>query len=192
MASDTENVSIWLCHHELSLICYQATSRLNVGQRFACLLWHFYIFQIMLIIFVSQDDTNINKWCHHRGSRRISPSLNMILLVYYRKKKQKKHQMYPQLICMQPGHTNQHWAYWVNHMEAYHYNDIIIGTMASQITSLMIVYSTVYSGADQRKNKSSKSLAFVQGIHRWPVNSLHKWPVMRKMFPFGEVIMNCP
>ena len=42
-----------------------------------------------------------------------------------------------------------------------HYNDVIIGTIASQITSLTIVYSNVYSGADQRKHQSSASLAFV-------------------------------
>ena len=41
-----------------------------------------------------------------------------------------------------------------------------MGAMASQITSLTIVYSTVYSGADQRKHQSSASLAFVTGIHR--------------------------
>ena len=70
-----------------------------------------------------------------------------------------------------------------------HYNDVIMGTMASQITGLMIVYSTVYSGADQRKLQSSASLAFVRGIHRWPVNSPHKWPVTWKMFPFDDVIM---
>ena len=63
----------------------------------------------------------------------------------------------------------------------FHYNDVIMGTMASQITSLTIVYSTVYSGADQRKLQSSASLAFVWGIHRSPVNSQHKWPVTRKM-----------
>ena len=62
--------------------------------------------------------------------------------------------------------------------------------MASQITSLTIVYSTVYSGADQRKHQSSASLAFVRGIHRGPVNSPHRWPVTRKMFPFDDVIMN--
>ena len=62
--------------------------------------------------------------------------------------------------------------------------------MASQITSLTIVYSTVYSGADQRKHQSSTPLAFVQGIHRGPVNSPHTWPVTRKMFPFDDVIMN--
>ena len=61
--------------------------------------------------------------------------------------------------------------------------------MASQITSLTIVYSTVYSDADKRKHQSSASLAFVRGIHRWPVNSLHKWPVTRKMFPIDDVIM---
>ena len=38
--------------------------------------------------------------------------------------------------------------------------------------------------------KSSASLAFVRGIHRWPVNSPHKWPVTRKMFPFDDVIMS--
>ena len=63
-----------------------------------------------------------------------------------------------------------------------HYSDIISGAMASQITSLTIVYSTLYSGADQRKHQSSASLAFVRGSHRWPVNSPHKWPVTRKMF----------
>ena len=70
-----------------------------------------------------------------------------------------------------------------------HYNDVIMSTMASQITSLRIIYSTVYSGADQRKHQSSASLAFVRGIHRSPVNSLHKWPATRKMFPFDDVIM---
>ena len=64
-----------------------------------------------------------------------------------------------------------------------------MGTMASQITSLTIVYSTVYSGADQSKHQSSVSLAFVKGIHRWPVNSPHKEPVTRKMFTFDDVIM---
>ena len=64
-----------------------------------------------------------------------------------------------------------------------------MGAMASRITSLTIIYSTVYSGADQRKHQSSVSLAFVRGIHRCPVNSPHKWPVMRKMLPFEVVIM---
>ena len=71
----------------------------------------------------------------------------------------------------------------------YHYGDVIMDAMAPQITSLTIVYSTVYSGADQRKHQGSASLGFVRGIHRWPVNSPHKGPVTRKMFPFDDVIM---
>ena len=67
--------------------------------------------------------------------------------------------------------------------------EVIMGSMASQLTSLTIVYSTVYSAADQRKHQSSASLAFVRGIHRGLVNSTHKWPVTRKMFPFDDVIM---
>ena len=70
-----------------------------------------------------------------------------------------------------------------------HYGDVRMGTIASQITSLTIVYSTVYSDADQRKHQSSASLAFVWGIHQGPVNSPHKWPVTRKLFPFDDVIM---
>ena len=62
--------------------------------------------------------------------------------------------------------------------------------MASQITSLTTVYSTVYWGADQRKHQSSASLAFVWGIHRWPVISPHKGTVTRIMFRFNDVIMN--
>ena len=64
-----------------------------------------------------------------------------------------------------------------------------MSTMASQITGVSIVYSTVCSGADQRKHQISASLAFVRVIHRWPVNSPHKWPVTRKMFSFDDVIM---
>ena len=64
-----------------------------------------------------------------------------------------------------------------------------MGTVASQVTSLTIFYTTVYSDADQSKHQSSASLAFVWGIHRVPVNSPHKWPVTRKMFPLDYVIM---
>ena len=70
-----------------------------------------------------------------------------------------------------------------------HYGDVTMGAITSQITSLMIVYSTVYSGADQSKHQSSASLAFVWEIHRGPVNFPHKWPVTRKMFPFDDVII---
>ena len=59
-------------------------------------------------------------------------------------------------------------------LEMAHKSDDIMGAMASQITSLTIVYATVYSGADQRKHRNPASLAFVRGIHRWTVNSPHK------------------
>ena len=77
----------------------------------------------------------------------------------------------------------------INMFIIFHYSDVIMGAMASQITNLTIVYSTVYSGADQRKHQRSALLAFVWGIHRWPVKSPHKWPVTRKMLPFDDVIM---
>ena len=57
-----------------------------------------------------------------------------------------------------------------DHQFAHNYSDVIAGAMVSEITSLTIVYSTVYSGADQRKYQSSASLAFVMEIQRWPVN----------------------
>ena len=61
----------------------------------------------------------------------------------------------------------------------YHYSELIMGAMAFQITSIMIVYSTVYSGADHRKHQSFAS----------PVNSPHKWPVTRRKFPLDDVII---
>ena len=71
-----------------------------------------------------------------------------------------------------------------------HYNDVIMNAMTSQITSHMVVYSTIYSGTDQRRQQSSASLAFVRGIHRWRVNSPHKGPVTQKN-PFTDVITRC-
>ena len=61
-----------------------------------------------------------------------------------------------------------------------YYSDVIMSMMASQITSLTIVYSTVYWCADRRIHQSSAS----------PVNSRHKWPTTCKMFPFDDVIMH--
>ena len=76
-------------------------------------------------------------------------------------------------------HISWHVAHWIDliiswlhfHMSSplqWRHN----GVMASQITSITIVYSTVYSAADQRKHQSSASLAFVRGIHRWPVTQM--------------------
>ena len=77
------------------------------------------------------------------------------------------------LICMKFSNSRELYV-WIRLY--YHYYDVTMSKMASRITSLAIVYSSVYSGADQR-------------THRWPVNSPSKGPVMRKMFPFDDVIM---
>ena len=87
------------------------------------------------------------------------------------------------------GLLHCHWVYLITHwglvMHIYiskltiiisdHYSDVTMGMMASQVTGVSIVCSTVCSGTHQRKHQSSVSLAFVRGIHRWLVNSLHKW-----------------
>ena len=70
--------------------------------------------------------------------------------------------------CMPPVHVQIHCS------------NVTMGTMASPITSLAIVYSTFYSGTDQRKHQSSAPLAFVREIRRSPVNSPHKWLVTCK------------
>ena len=122
-------------------------------------------------------------------------SLTIVYSIVYSDADQRKHKMFPISIrikevsyiitltpCM-PSRTMRPLRV------PAHYSDVIMGAIASQITSLTIVYSAVYSDADQRKHQSSASLAFVGGIHRRPVNSPHKWPVTRKMFPFDDVIM---
>ena len=81
------------------------------------------------------------------------------------------------------------WGHAVSQDSGTRNNDVIISPIASQITSLTIVYSTVYSDADQRKHQISASLAFVRVIYWLPVNSPHKGPVSRKMFSFDEVFM---
>ena len=64
-----------------------------------------------------------------------------------------------------------------------HYNDVILSVMASQVTSLTIVYSGVYSGADQIKPQSFASLAFARG--EFPAHRANKV----EMFPFDDVVM---
>ena len=67
----------------------------------------------------------------------------------------------------------------------FHNSDVIMTTMAYQITGVSAVFSAVCS--DQRKHQ--RSAAFVRGTHRCPVDSPHKGQVTRKMFPFDDVIM---
>ena len=72
-----------------------------------------------------------------------------------------------------PAFTNHMYASW-SYMCS-HYNAVIMSAMASQITSLTIVYSTVYSGADQRKYQSSAPQAFVWGFDRWIPRTKGQW-----------------
>ena len=103
--------------------------------------------------------------------------------------------------CIRWGTSSWAWSFPQNHHMpsisrnchkdgTLYYSDVIMDKMASRITSLSIVYLSVHSGEDHSKHQSSASLAFVRGIHRWPVNSPHKGPVTRKMFPFDDVIMD--
>ena len=96
---------------------------------------------------------------------------------------------YSAAVADAPGGARMTTPSTANEDKAAHYADVMMGAMSSQITSPMVVKSTVCSGADRRKHQNSASLGFVRGIHRWPVNSLHKWPVTRKMLPFDDVIM---
>ena len=91
-------------------------------------------------------------------------------------------------------HSQYHGCWWPGDVEElvhqwswYWYNDVIMCAMASQITSIAIVYSTIHSDVDQRKHQSSVLLAYAHS----PVTgeSPHKGPVTRKMFPFDNVIM---
>ena len=73
---------------------------------------------------------------------------------------------------------------------ASHYSDVIMNAMASPITGVSIFYSTVCSSADQRKQQSSVSLAFVRVIHRWPGDSPYKGQITRLLLSFDDVIMS--
>ena len=71
-----------------------------------------------------------------------------------------------------------------------HYNDVIMATMASQITILTVVYSTVYLDADQRKHQRSASLAFVWGVPRDRWIPRTKGQSRGNFFPFEDFFMS--
>ena len=85
-----------------------------------------------------------------------------------------------QVWCNQPKHTTNSWFYWLSN----HYCDVTMGAMASQITSVTSIYSTVIQ-AQIKENIKLRVSGLCAG------NSPHKWPVTRKMFPFDDVIMYC-
>ena len=149
----------------LACLCTKAGRQLNVLQpiRKSCIMWAEWLFatvslfQTQMIALLS----GCSPVCTHGTNLRTFRSL--------------RHDLFAVTLHLV---TPNHRKVWLSR----HYDDVIMGAIAHQTTSLTIVYSTVYSGADQRKHQSSASLAFVRGIHRRPVNSLHKWPVTRKCF----------
>ena len=124
-----------------------------------------------------QTSTDIQGWSTHtEWSKQYKSHLNTLVHKY------KLHHKYPLLkrkcryffnffflIVLNDSGTPL-WICTNNASWPQNYNDVIISSTASQITGVSIVYSTVSSGADQRKHQSTASLAFVRGNHRWPVN----------------------
>ena len=72
-----------------------------------------------------------------------------------------------------------------------HYSEVIVSAVSSQISSVLIVCSTVCPGADQRKHQSCALLAYVREVHRWPMISPQKGPVTWKMYQLGDVMIYC-
>ena len=69
----------------------------------------------------------------------------------------------------------------------WHYSNVIIIVMASQVTGVSIVCLTICSGADQRKYQSSESLAFVRGIHRSPHKGQWRGKCFHLMTPSWQI-----
>ena len=128
---------------------------------------------------------NLRMRCHHQDrmwwfsyiyiySRKLCSIYRVLIVV--------KEEMGLMNSCFQSRGVSMRTYNEVFHEIPFHYSGVIMSVMASEITGVSIVYSTVCSGADQRKHQSFASPAFVRGIHRWPVNSPHKGPVTPKMF----------
>ena len=84
----------------------------------------------------------------------------------------------------------KYFSYPYSYSNSIHYNDVIMNSLASQVTNPSIVFSTVYS---RRRSKKISKLR-VTGLYaeNSPVSGefpAHKGPVTRKMFPFDDVIM---
>ena len=148
---------------------------------FCSISWPSYYFSLLCFLFWMLGKYGANYWCQWYISYEFNSSL---LFKHFRRNNQPVVKnlsydiySYTMLLCSMGSRYNTVTT------NCQHYTDVIMGAMVSQITSLTIVYSTVYSGADQRKHQSPASLAFVQGINREPVNSPHKWPVTRKNLP---------
>ena len=163
MATNAENVSIWWHHHELLSLCLLTDS--------IC-FYHCFILSFSKACMPGAWGPSCLPQCNCQDEREICDRFSGNCTTGCSKGYEGTGCNLGELLT-----------------KSCHYIDVIMGAMASQITNLVIVYSTVCWGTYQRKHQSSASLAFVRGIHRWSVNSPHKWPVTRKMFLFDDVIM---
>ena len=82
------------------------------------------------------------------------------------------------------------WIYSFTHrgIHRWHYNGVIMGAMASKITTRDSLLNRIFRRRSKKAWKH-RVTGLCGGIHRWPVNSTHTWPVTRKMLPFDDVIM---
>ena len=185
-----QKVLVWLIcvsevlivHRELYLFCIEVYFIILIQLWTQFDIKHFQPNQAWIHILLRSID---NGWVHRyaflihplAGIRyfKLSIGINFILKERY---------------CIrQTSHKVIHQVLQVACMPDEHYSDVMMNAMASQLTGISIVCATVCSGTDQRKHQSSASLAFLRGIHQWPVDSPHKGPVRRKMFSFDDVIM---
>ena len=107
---------------------------------------------------------------------------DMISYIYtYTKNNENRMSTSCQFLCLKSTTFDKDW---------FHYNDVIIGAMASQFTSLRL-FTQPFINAQIKKKISKLRVTglCVRGIHRWPMNSTHKGPVAPRMFPFDDVIM---
>ena len=65
-----------------------------------------------------------------------------------------------------------------------------MSALASQITSLTIVYSTVYAGTFGKKTSKLRATGLYEGNSPVTGDFPAQKPVTRKMFPFDNVIMS--
>ena len=116
----------------------------------------------------SNAENGSNSWRHH-----IKIYMNLTLIGRHHIQKDKEYTLneawsvkYIKASTKCVNTCQKSWIALQTFVRSNHYIDVIMTTVASQITSLTVVYSIVYSGADQRKHQSSASLAFVRGLPR--------------------------
>ena len=71
----------------------------------------------------------------------------------------------------------------------YHYSDVIMSAMTSQITGVPIVFVKRLFRRRIKKSSTLRVTGLCEEIHRWSTDSPHKRPVTREMFSFDDVII---